>query len=398
MNKRWILAGAVAVALAGSYVLLNGHENPHAQAAAGGPPPVTVAQVLVRDVDDSHEFTGRLQSVDAIDLRPRVNGYIDSVHFTEGALVKKGQLLFQIDPRPYQAEVDRLAANLAQARAEQALAQANAERGQRLLAQHAVAREEAERLATAAQSAQSQVAATAAALAAAKLNLEFTHVSAPVDGRVSNALITPGNLVTSNDVLTRVVTVNPMYAYFDVDEHSFLKLDQIRREKGVAPQVAMALANETGFPHAGRIDFVDNELHVNSGTIRLRAVFENNDARYTPGLFVRLQLHEGVPHPRALIDDRAVATDLGNKFVYVLDKDKKVEYRRVVTGPLVDGLRVIDDGLHANDVVVVNGLQHVRPGVEVAPTKVAMESLVTDPNKQLAQAGGPSAAKVQAKD
>lgn len=394
MKKRSIMASVAVVAAAGSYALLNGHDNPHAQAAAGGPPPVTVAQVLVRSVDDSNEFTGRLQAVDSIDLRPRVSGYIDAVHFTEGAFVKKGQVLFQIDPRPYQAEVDRLTANLTQTKAEQLLAQANADRGRRLLEQRAVAKEEADRLATAAESAKSQVAATLAALTAAKLNLEFTQVRAPVDGRVSNALITPGNLVTSNDVLTRVVTVNPMYAYFDVDEHSFLKLDQIRRNKGAAPQVTMALANESGFPHAGRIDFVDNELRPGSGTIRLRAVFDNNDAHFTPGLFVRLQLRDGDARPRALIDDRAVATDLGNKFVYVLDKDKKVEYRRVVTGPLVDGLRVVDDGLTAKDVVVVNGLQHVRPGVEVAPTTVAMDSRSLDPNKQLA--GGGSAQKVAA--
>jgi multidrug efflux system membrane fusion protein len=387
MKKRWILASVAAVAIIGSYALLNGHDNPHAQAAAGGPPPVTVAQVLVRNVDDSGEFTGRLQAIDTIELRPRVSGYVDSIHFTEGASVKKGQLLFQIDPRPYQAEVDRLNANLAQARAEQVLAQANADRGQRLLDQHAVAKEEADRLSTAAQSARSQVAATTAALAAAKLNLDFTQVRAPIDGRVSNALITAGNLVTSTDVLTRVVSVNPIYAYFDVDENSYLKLDQIRREKGVAPQVTMALANESGFPHAGRIDFVDNELRAGSGTIRLRAVFDNNDTRYTPGLFVRLQLRSGSAHQRALIDDRAVATDLGNKFVYVLGKDKKVEYRRVTTGPLLDGLRVIDDGLTANDVVVVNGLQHVRPGVEVAPTKVAMDSRSLDPSKQLANVG-----------
>ncbi|HEX7813736.1 efflux RND transporter periplasmic adaptor subunit [Dyella sp.] len=398
MKKRSILASAVAVAAAGSYALLNGHENPHAQAAAGGPPPVTVAQVVVRNVDDANEFTGRLQAVDSIDLRPRVSGYIDAVHFTEGAFVKKGQVLFQIDPRPYQAEVDRLTANLTQAKAEQLLAQANADRGKRLLEQKAVAKEEADRLATAAESAKSQVAATLAALTAAKLNLEFTQVRAPVDGRVSNALITPGNLVTSTDVLTRVVTVNPMYAYFDVDEHSFLKLDQIRREKGTAPQVTMALANEKGYPHDGRIDFVDNELRAGSGTIRLRAVFDNADARYTPGLFVRLQLRDGDARPRALIDDRAVATDLGNKYVYVVDKDKKVEYRRIVTGPLVDGLRVVDDGLTANDVVVVNGLQHVRPGVEVTPTKVAMDSRSLDPSKQIAHVGGSQKVAALTKD
>jgi RND family efflux transporter MFP subunit len=387
MKKRWIFATLAAVAVAGSWAVLGSRGETHAQAAAGGPPEVTVAQVLVRPVSDSNEFTGRLQAVDTIQLRPRVSGYVDSVHFTEGAMVKKGQLLFRIDPRPYQAEVDRLQANLNQARSELALAEANAARGQKLLEQHAISREEGDRLTTAAQSAKAQLASTAAALEAAKLNLGFTEVRAPIDGRVSNALVTPGNLVTSNDVLTSVVSVNPVYAYFDVDEHSYLKLEQLRRERGVAPKVAMALANEKGFPHAGRIDFVDNQLRPGSGTIRLRAVFDNADGSYTPGLYVRVQLRSDSQRPRALIDDRAVATDLGNKYVLVL-KDRKVEYRRIVTGPLLDGLRVVEDGLGKDDVVVVNGLQHVRPGIEVNATKVAMETRSLDAGKQLAQAGG----------
>lgn len=391
MKKRWILAILALAVLGGSWALLGHSADTQAQAAPGGaPPPVTVSQVLVRPVDDSDEFTGRLQAVDTVQLRPRVGGYVDSVHFQEGAAVRKGQLLFSIDPRPYQAEVDRLSANLSQARSEQVLAQANAERGRRLLDQHAVAREEADRLATAAESAKAQVASTNAALDAARLNLSFTEVRAPIDGRVSNALVTPGNLVTSNDVLTSVVSIDPIYAYFDVDEHSYLKFDRQRREHGSSPQITMALADENGFPHTGRVDFVDNQLRAGTGTIRLRAVFDNADARYTPGLYVRIQLRSDSREPRALVDDRAVATDLGNKFVYVVDKDRKVEYRRVVTGPLLDGLRVVTEGLNANDVVIVNGLQHVRPGVEVNPTKVAMETRSLDPNKQVAQAGGSS--------
>jgi RND family efflux transporter MFP subunit len=397
MKKRWIFATLAVVAVAGSWAVLGSRGETHAQAAAGGPPEVTVAQVLVRAVNDSNEFTGRLQAVDTIQLRPRVSGYVDSVHFTEGAMVKKGQLLFRIDPRPYQAEVDRLQANLSQARSELSLADANAARGQKLLEQHAISREEGDRLSTAAQSAKAQLASTGAALDAARLNLGFTEVRAPVDGRVSNALITPGNLVTSNDVLTSVVSVNPVYAYFDVDEHSYLKLEQLRRERGVAPKVAMALSNEQGFPHAGRIDFVDNQLRAGSGTIRLRAVFDNADGSYTPGLYVRVQLRSDSQRPRALIDDRAVASDLGNKYVLVV-KDRKVEYRRIVTGPLLDGLRVVEEGLGKDDVVVVNGLQHVRPGAEVNATKVAMETRSLDADKQLAQSGGGSNAKVAAQN
>ena len=394
-KKRWIpLALAIALVI-GSWAVLGEHGQSHAESNSAPPAPsVTVAQTLVRTISDADEFTGRLQAVDTIQLRPRVSGYVDSVQFTEGALVKKGQLLFQIDPRPYQAEVDRLQANLGQARAELMLADANAQRAQKLLDQHAVSREEADRMSTAWQSAKGQVAADSAALETARLNREFTEIRAPIDGRVSNALITAGNLVTPNDVLTSVVSVNPVYAYFDVDEHSYLKLDRLRREHGAAPQIAMALADETGFPHDGHIDFVDNQLSAASGTIRLRAVFDNTDASFTPGLYVHMQLRSESKQPRALIDDRAVGTDLGNKFVYVLDKDRKVDYRKITTGPLLDGLRVVTDGLSASDVVVVNGLQHVRPGMEVNPTKVAMATRSLDPNaNQLASGGGGSAPK-----
>ncbi len=390
MKKRWILAILALAVVGGSWAVIGHSGDTHAQAGPPPAPAVTVAQVLVRPVDDADEFTGRLQAVDTIQIRPRVSGYVDSVHFKEGAVVRKGDLLFRIDPRPYQAEVDRLSANLSQAKAEQALAQANAERAGRLLEQHAIAKEEADRQVTASQSAKAQVASTGAALDAARLNLGFTEVRAPIDGRVSNALVTPGNLVTSNDVLTSVVSVDPIYAYFDVDEHSFLKFDRLRRAHNGTLQVAMALADENGFPHAGRVDFVDNQLRAGSGTIRLRAVFDNADASYTPGLYVRVQLRSDSRQPRALVDDRAVGSDLGNKFVYVVDKDRKVEYRRVVTGPLLDGLRVVTEGLDAKDAVIVNGIQHVRPGVEVNASKVAMESRSLDPNKQLAMAGSSS--------
>lgn len=386
MQKRWIFI-ALAVALAaGSWAILGHHGSSQAQAAPPAPS-VTVAQTLVRPVSDTSQFTGHLQAVDTVEVHPRVSGYIDSVAFKEGALVHKGQLLFQIDPRPYQAEVDRLQANLNQARAEQKLAQANAARGERLVAQHAISREEADRLNTAATSAQAQIGAATAALETAHLNRGFTEVRAPIDGRVSNAPVTAGNLVTPSDVLTSVVSVNPVYAYFDVDEHSFLALDRLRRDHHAAPKVRMALADESGFSHTGTIDFVDNQLSTGSGTIRLRAVFDNTAGIYTPGLYVRLQLRTDSAKPRALIDDRAVGTDLGNKFVYVIDKDQKVVYRKVTTGPLIDGLRVIDDGLDAKDVVIVNGLQHVRPGMQVNPTRVAMESRSLDPDTQLASGG-----------
>ena len=395
MKKKLILAGLVVVAIAGSWALLGEHGGSHAQAAgAGGAlPEVTVARALLRPVSNSADFTGRVQAVDSVQVRPRVGGYVDSVSFKEGALVHKGDVLFRIDPRPFQAEVDRLAANRSQAQAELGLAQANAQRGRRLLDQHAIAQEEADRLDTAAQSARASLAAADAALATARLNLGFTEVRAPIDGRVSNVHITPGNLVTSSDVLTSVVSVNPVYVYFDVDEHTWLKLDHLRAKASqdghnARIEATMELADESGYPHTGRIDFVDNQLHTDSGTMRLRAVFDNKDSLFTPGLYARIRLQSGQPQPRLLIDDRAVGTDLGNQFVYVVDAKHKVEYRKVSTGALVHGLRVIDSGLQPGDVVVVNGLQRVRPGAEVNPQQVAMDYRLDARDKAVVDAGG----------
>jgi len=330
--------------------------------------------------------------VNTVQVQPRVGGFVESVHFQEGALVHKGDVLFQLDARPYQAEVDRLAANQAQAKAELSLAETNQRRAEMLLAQHAIAQQEADRLTTTAQSARAQLGAATAALAAARLNLDFTRVSSPIDGRVSNARVTPGNLVSSSDVLTSVVSVNPVYVYFDVDEQTWLKLDHLRADakqagRNARIEAAMGLADEAGYPHAGRLDFVDNQLHAGSGTMRLRAVFDNADGLYTPGLYARVQLQSGQARSRVLVDDRAIGTDLGNQFVYVVDKEHKVQYRKVDTGALFHGLRVIDRGLDAHDVVVVNGLQRVRPGAEVNPQKVAMSYRLDATDKALVERG-----------
>ncbi len=393
MKKQWMLIPLVAAGAFGSWLLLHGNDS-RAQdpAAAAGPPEVTVAQALTRQVSDSADFTGRLEAVNTVQVQPRVGGFVESVQFQEGALVRKGDVLFRLDARPYQAEVDRLAAEQAQARAELGLAETNQRRGQMLLAQHAIAQQEADRLDTTAQSARAQLGAATAALAAARLNLDFTQVRAPIDGRVSNARVTPGNLVSSNDVLTSVVSVNPVYVYFDVDEQTWLKLDHLRaRAKQVGRdariEAAMGLADEAGYPHAGRLDFVDNQLHSGSGTMRLRAVFDNADGLYTPGLYARVQLQSGQARPRVLVDDRAIGTDLGNQFVYVVDQAHKVQYRKVYTGALFHGLRVIDSGLAPTDVVVVNGLQRVRPGVQVNPQKVAMSYRLDAADKALVERG-----------
>jgi len=386
MKKKPVIVVAVLV-VAAAIVSVGKRMAPSSHAAAAPiAPSVTVARVLRRDIDDTAVFTGKLQAVNTVELRPRVSGYVEKAPFKEGALVHKGQVLFRVDRRPYKAEVDRISANLVQARAQLRLAFANAERGRRLLRQHALSKEEADGLKTAAATARAQVDSTRAALATARLNLGFTEVRSPIDGRVSRALVTPGNLVTSSSVLTRIVTVKPMYADFQVDERHYLAFERRRHTRDGLPAVDMGLADERTFPHRGHIDFVDNELHSRSGTIHMRAVFPNGKGLYTPGLYVRVRLHSGKRRPRILIDDRAIGSDLNNRFVYVVDAHDKVAYRRVVTGPLYAGLRVVDDGLRPKDRIIVSGLQRVRPGMQVKTSTVAMQANLSPRDRALLEA------------
>jgi multidrug efflux system membrane fusion protein len=368
------LAAALTLALAACAPSQAG--NP--QAAAPPPPEVTVAGVIAKPLRDWQEFTGRLQAVDTVEIRPRVAGFIDSVQFAEGSRVKKGQLLFRIDPRPFQAEVNRLSAELRRSRSQSALAATNHDRGQKLVSQHLISQQDADQLATAASTANDDIGAAQAALETARLNLEFTEVRSPIDGRVSRALITAGNLVAITSVLTTVVSDDPVYAYFDADEQTYLKFAQPGRAgdgvRTADQSVFMGLIDEDGYPHMGRLDFVDNQVDPQSGTIRGRAVFDNKDGRFTPGLFARIKLVGAEQRDTILIDERAVGTDLGKKFVLALKSDNTLEYRPITLGASVDGLRIVTTGLAANDVIVINGLQHVKPGIAVTPQKVAMDA------------------------
>lgn len=336
---------------------------------------VTVAEVVHRPLRDWTEFTGRLEAVQSVEVRPRVSGYIDRVGFEEGARVRTGQLLFRIDPRPFMAVVAQRSADRARAVSELELAKANHARAQRLIGENAISREEFERLSSADSVAASDLAAATAALAAARLNLEFTEVRAPIDGRVSRALITVGNLVSGDNVLTTLVSDDPVYATFDADEQTYLRYSRRSgaHEAGVDP-VYMGLADERDYPHAGRLNFVDNQVDRKTGTIRTRAVFANPDGVFTPGLFVRIRLVSRDSRDTVLIDDRAVGTDLGKKFVLVLKADNTVDYRSVTLGREVDGLRIVNTGLSPGEVIVVNGLQRVRPGATVASTKIVMDT------------------------
>jgi multidrug efflux system membrane fusion protein len=341
---------------------------------------VSVAKVLEQPVNEWDEFTGRLEAPETVEIRPRVSGQIDSVAFTDGALVKKGDLLFQIDPRPFQSEVRRLEAQLQQVRATSTRTENEAQRGERLRTNNAISAELADSRTTTAQEARAGVAAIQAQLDLAKLNLSFTRVTSPISGRVSRAEITAGNIVTADVTpLTSVVSTDKVYAYFDADERVFLKYADLARkgQRGQTTPVYLGLSNEVGNPHQGQMNFVDNQVNPRTGTIRGRAVFDNTDGSFTPGLYARVKLVGSGVYSAVLINDEAVGTDLGKKFVLVIDKDNKSAYRPVELGPKVEGLRIVRSGLNKDETIVVKGLQRVRPGQPVTPEVTPMASADT---------------------
>jgi RND family efflux transporter MFP subunit len=365
--------------------------NEAAESRAAPPAPqVTVAAAISRKVTDSNEFTGRFEAVERVEVRPRVSGYIASVNFKEGTEVSKGDVLFVIDPRPYQAERDKAAAGVAQARSQLALAKSERERATKLLAQHALSQEEYDTRTAGNEQAEANVEAAKAALDSAALNLEFTRVTAPISGRISRALVTAGNFVTNGQTpLTTLVSLDPIYVTFDGDEQEYLKYirlahqgaanlhDPAAHETALNAQearslVQVGLANEAGLPHQGVMVFVDNALDPTTGTIRSRALLDNHERQFTPGLFARIRLLGSSQHDAVLVNDSAIGTDQTVRYVLVVSKDNKVEYRPVQLGPVVDGLRVVNAGLTAGETIVVNGLQRVRPGAQVAPQRVAM--------------------------
>ena len=352
-------------------------EQPHAAAMSG--PEVNVAEVINLRITEWDEFTGRLEAPQTVALRPRVSGYIDEVVFKEGALVQEGDVLFLIDDKPLQAQVERLKADVAFAESELALAKRELQRAQRLKKQNAIAQEAVDNRLAHKQQAAATLQAKQAALAEMQLDLDYTQVKAPITGRVSRALITKGNYVTEGQsLLTTVVSTEKIYAYFDADEQTYLKYSQLAKE-GSRPSsrdsqspVFMGLVADEGYPHAGYIDFVDNQVNQQTGTIRGRAVFENRDGGLTPGLFARIKVAGSASYEGILIDDKAVATDLSHKFVWVVSDDNKVERRAVVLGKSHNGLRIIKQGLAAHERIIVNGVQRVRPGAVVQPQAVDM--------------------------
>ena len=357
-----------------------------AAAQAGAPPlpQVTAAEVISRDLTEWDEFTGRLEAVNTVAVRPRVSGYVSAVRFDEGAIVSRGDLLYEIDARPFQAEVDRLRASLLSARATIQRATSEFQRAERLTTENAISNEELDRRSAFAKESAAQAAAVEATLRAAELNLEFTRVTAPISGRVGRAIVTEGNLVSTGPgeatLLTTLVSLDPIYASFDADEQTFLRYGNLARagKRASARQsglpIQMALAGDDAFPREGKMDFLDNQMDPTTGTIGARAIFRNADLSLTPGLFVRVRLPGTARYRGLLIQDRAVGTDLDKRFVFVVNAAGETEHRVVTLGPIVDGLRVVRTGLNPGDKVVVNGLQRVRPGAKVDATTVPMDA------------------------
>lgn len=328
-------------------------------------PVVTVARTLKGDALNWDGFTGRFEAVDRVELRPRVSGYIDHISVSEGQLVRKNDLLFQIDPRPYRAELDRADAEVARSRAQRELAGSELARAERLLQAHAVSHEEYERRQSEGNQAEANLNAALAAQHTAQLNFDFTRVCAPIGGRVSRAEITAGNyVIAGQSVLTSIVSINPIYVYFDADEQSYLRYS--KGQGGAGSRVDVGLADENGFPHSGHLDFFDNALNPQTGTMRARIVVDNPAGRFSPGMFARIRLSSDGAHPVVMVDDRAVNTDQNRRFVLIVDATKHVAYREIEPGELTEnGLRIVRSGLAAGETVIVAGTMGVGPGAAV---------------------------------
>ena len=347
--------------------------------AAPQAPQVSVAQVVSRPVTEFDEFTGKFVAVERVELRPRVSGYIANVSLDPGHEVKKGDVLFTIDQRPYQAELKRAQAEFARARTQLALSKSERERAVKLLDQHALSREEFDSRVSGNEQAEANVQGAAAAVDTAELNLSFTLVRSPIAGIVSREEVTAGNLVAAGStLLTTVVSVDKIYVEFEGDEKVYLKYaallraGEVENRRDNTTPVWVGLADEVGMPHEGKIVFIDNALNPATGTIRARGLLDNKDRRFTPGLFARVKLVGSGKYEAMLVNDSAIGTDQNVRYVFAVGADNKVQYRAVKLGPLVDGLRVVREGVKPGEYIVVNGLQRVRPGAEITPQRVAM--------------------------
>ncbi|WP_266065278.1 efflux RND transporter periplasmic adaptor subunit [Brucella intermedia] len=353
-----------------------------AQSAQVPAPQVPVAEVITRKVAPSVEFTGHTEAISAVELRPRVGGAIDDVSVPEGGLVRPGDLLFQIDPRPFQVALDAAEAQLQQAKVLLDQAEIDFRRAERLAPNGTVSRKTFDDAQAVRRQRQAQVEIAKAAVAAAELDLSFTRVTAPIAGRVDRVLVTEGNLVTGGNagaatLLTTIISTDPLYVYFDIDEATYLgfvahaRASDSGRVGGRLP-VQVGLMTDMGFPNVGELDFLGNRVDRSTGTIRARAVVRSLDGRLTPGLFTRVKLVTAEPAQTVLIDEQAIGTDQGRRYVLALGAENKAEYRPVELGPMIDGLRVVSSGLKSGEKIIIKGL--VRPGMQVDPQTVSMLS------------------------
>lgn len=384
-TTRWKIARLAVMPLAGLALLGCGDSQPKAVVAKLAE--VQVSRPITREITNYDLFTGRTEAVEAVDVRARVTGYLQKTNFKEGMEVQQGDVLFEIDPRTYQAELDRAEANVVQADARLKRLNTDYQRAVSLLAKRAIGQEEFDKIAGDRAEAEAAVKVVQASRDVARLNLNFCKVVSPISGRISRRLIDPGNLVKADDtVLTTIVSLDPMYVYFDIDERTMLRVRRLIQEGKVKSSreaiipVSMGLADEEGFPHEGTINFVDNKVDPNTGTLRLRGIFPNpvnpkhplSPRLFSPGLFTRVRIPIGEPHQAILVSERALGTDQGRKFVYVVNDQDEVVYRSVKIGSLNEGYRVIEEGLTPQERVVVSGLQRVRPGAKVDPREIPM--------------------------
>jgi membrane fusion protein, multidrug efflux system len=332
---------------------------------------VSVSPAVQRTISDTEEFSGRIEATEFVELRPRVAGTVERVHFADGAFVTKGQALFTIDARPFQAELARAESQLVVAKARAELANAELARARKLLDANAASRQEFDQLSSGARTGDADMKAAEAQVRSARLNVEYATVRAPISGRASRASVTAGNLVNEQVVLTSIASVGKVYAYFDGSEQTYLR---VKSSTERTPAVRLGLANESGYPHEGKVDFVDNRLNPQTGAIRMRAVFDNAKGQFTPGLAARMVLSTSTPYTAVLVPERAIGTDQTKKTVFVVGANGQPQFREVKLGPLLGGMRVVTNGsVKPGENVIVEGLQRVIPGMPVAPTVLKVD-------------------------
>lgn len=378
------IAGIVALTT-GALFLFVGCDKPPAAASAPPPPPVVVAQPIRQAVIDYKDFTGRTEPVESVDVRARVAGYLEQIPFTDGQEVKKGDVLFQIDPRPFQAEFARANAEIGRVESQLTKARNELARLEEPRKTGAVSQLEYDNSVATVKGFESQLEASKATADAAKLNVEYSTIKSPINGRASRPLITVGNLVSSETLLTTIVSLDPIYVYFDADERAVLdyqknvKKDQLQHQtvREAKIPIAVAKANDPDFPHKGIIDFVENRLDESTGTLKIRAILDNADRRLSPGFFVRVRWEMGAPRDALVIPERALGNDQGNRFVFVVAEDGTVEYRPVKVGGITGTMRVVTEGLKETDWVIIDGIQRARAGAKVTPKQEALPAATT---------------------